>query len=55
MLLQIDLEEKGYRMFWSCRGEKQYFKTIQDQIWSEWSGFMYYEDNEVIGEMEMKD
>ena len=49
------LEEKGYRMFWSCRGEKQYFKTIQDQIWSEWSGFMYYEDNEVIGEMEMKD
>lgn len=49
------LEEKGYRMFWSCRGEKQYFKTIHDQIWSEWAGFMYYENNEVIGEMEIKD
>ncbi len=46
------LQEKGYVMFWTCIGEKQFFK--KNQSWSEWSGILYYEDGKVIGSVKNK-
>ncbi len=42
------LENKGYRMFWTILGEKQFMKGHNCQIWSEWSGLAYINANHVI-------
>lgn len=48
------LSENGFRLFWACLGEKQFFLGDRDQIWGEWSGFIYLEGDNVIGTMENK-
>lgn len=45
------LSEKKLRIFWTSLGEKQYIFGARDQIWSEWSGFLYLEKNKITGKM----
>ncbi len=35
-------------------GEKQYFQSNHQQIWSEWEGVFYLKDDEIKGEMKLK-
>lgn len=48
------LNENKLKLFWTCIGEKQYLFGHQRQIWSEWSGFLYLDEDEVVGSMEYK-
>ncbi|CAM4124696.1 hypothetical protein [Jeotgalicoccus halotolerans] len=51
--LEYLLEEKDLSVFWTCIGEKQFIKgEITGQEYSEWSGFHYLENNEIIGQMD---
>lgn len=51
--LEYLLEEKDLNVFWTCIGEKQFIKgEITGQEYSEWSGFHYLENNEIIGHMD---
>jgi len=43
------LEEHGLRLFWACLGEKQYFNGDSNQIWGDWSGFLYLDGNKING------
>ena len=45
------LQENGLKFFWTCLGEKRYFLEGHNLIGSEWSGFLYLEGNDVIGDM----
>lgn len=45
------LKENKLKIFWTCLGEKQYMFGTRDQIWSEWSGFLYLDENKIVGEM----
>lgn len=49
------ISEKGYTCFWTLMGEKQFCFDTDKQVWSEWSGFAYFEKGEVIGNMECKE
>lgn len=54
--LERFLKIKHLKLFWTCLGEKQYFKGHFDQIRSEWSGFLYMDDDgNINGSMECKD
>ncbi|NBA01558.1 hypothetical protein GTU75_05365 [Erysipelothrix rhusiopathiae] len=48
------LKENKLKIFWTCLGEKQYIFRARDQIWSEWSGFLYLDENKVVGKMKHK-
>ena len=48
------LTENNYRLFWTCIGEKRYFLERDNQIMSEWSGFLYLDNNDVIGTTKYK-
>ena len=45
------MNEENLRIFWTCLGEKQYIYGTRNQIWSEWSGFLYLEENKIVGKM----
>lgn len=45
------LKENKLKIFWTCLGEKQYMFGSRDQSRSEWSGFLYLDENKIIGEM----
>jgi len=49
------LDENDLSLFWVCLGEKQYFQGSMQQIWSEWSGFLYFYENSIIGAMNIKE
>ena len=49
------LEENELSLFWVCLGEKQYFQGSMQQIWSEWSGFLYFHENNITGTMNIKE
>lgn len=46
--LECFLKTKHLKLFWTCLGEKQYFRGHLNNIWSEWSGFLYMDDNGTI-------
>lgn len=48
------ISEKGYKCFWTLMGEKQFCFDTNKQVWSEWSGFAYFEKGKIIGNMECK-
>ena len=43
--LERFLKCKGYVLFWTMIGEKQFIKSHNKQIWSEWSGFEKMDEN----------
>lgn len=43
--LEKFLESKGYVIFWTMIGEKQFIKRHDAQIWSEWSGFAHMDEH----------
>lgn len=45
------LNENNLKLFWTCLGEKQYLFGHRRQIRSEWSGFLYLDENQIIGSM----
>lgn len=54
--LECFLKTKHLKLFWTCLGEKQYFRGNFNKIWSEWSGFLYMDDNGTInGSMNCKE
>ena len=49
------LEKSNMKLFWTCLGEKQYFRGDRNQIWSEWSGFLYLNnDGNIKGSMKFQ-
>lgn len=49
------LEKNNMKLFWTCLGEKQYFRGDRNQIWSEWSGFLYLNnDGNIKGSMKFQ-
>ena len=50
--LENFLSEKGYTIFWTMIGAKEFLKEFSEtNIWSEWSGFAYMDNNgEINGE-----
>ena len=48
------LSENDLIMFWVCFGEKQYYKGNSSQVGSDWSGFLWFENGEINGDMEYK-
>ena len=46
------LQEKEYVMFWTCFGEKHFYKARQS--WSEWSGLFYYDGRKAVGSFRNK-
>ena len=53
--LEKYLKEKDVMLCWDCTGEKQYFMGNLNQEWSRWSGFYYYENGQVVGDLESHD
>lgn len=45
------LKDNNLNIFWTCLGEKQYLFGSWNQIWSEWSGFLHLDEDEIIGNM----
>lgn len=48
------MKEHKLRLFWTSLGEKQYFSGFSNQNWSEWSGFLYLENDKIFGRMDFK-
>ena len=48
------MKEYKLRLFWTSLGEKQYFSGFSNQNWSEWSGFLYLENDKIFGRMDLK-
>lgn len=52
--LDAFLRERNLRLFWTCIGEKQYFHSGSKQTWSNWSGFLYLDGDDIHGTLEKK-
>ena len=50
--LEQFLVATGMKLFWLCSGEKQFFQGDLNQIWKRWEGLVYYEQNQIHGNLE---
>lgn len=50
--LEQFLAATGMKLFWLCSGEKQFFQGDLNQIWKRWEGLVYYEQNQIHGNLE---
>lgn len=49
------LNKEDLCLFWRCFGEKQFFMDSHDQIWSEWNGLLYLDNEGIQGSMDRKE
>ena len=48
------LEQNNLRLFWTSIGEKRSFLGGRKQVRSEWSGFLFIDGNEILGNVTMQ-
>lgn len=53
--LEQYLEKSGLRLFWTCYGEKQFFCGRDSQKWSTWSGLLSFEDDGILGTINLSE
>ncbi len=53
--LEQYLTETGLRLFWTCYGEKQFFRGGNSQEWSTWSGLLSFENGAISGTIKLSE